>query len=112
MSSEIWLTLVSIAIGTYLIRLVPYLWMQRKLAQSQNENTLADTPDWLTVLGPAMIAAMFGTSLVPVHPGLVSWIASAAGIVATLLVWRKTRSMGLPTFAGVLAFGLVKVMFG
>ncbi len=111
MSTEIWLTLVSIAVGTYLIRVVPYVWMQRKQARSHNEGMMAETPDWLTVMGPAMIAAMFGTSLVPAHPTPLAWIASAVGIIATLLVWRKTRSMGLPTFVGVLVFGLVEVVF-
>ena len=111
MSNEIWLTLISIAVGTYLLRVIPYLWIQRKLAQHANDNATTDTPAWLAVLGPAMIAAMFGTSLVPQHPTPLSWLATAAGILTTLAVWHRSRSMGLPTFAGVVVFGLVSVVF-
>ena len=111
MSTDIWLTLISIAVGTYLLRLVPHLWMQHQRARHENSEVSASTPDWLTVMGPGMIAAMFGTSVVPMQLSMLSWMATAAGLLATLLVWRKTRSMGLPTLAGVLVFGLVKVVF-
>ncbi len=112
MSQEMWLTLVSIAVGTYLIRLLPYLWMRKKLAKHANDETTPDMPDWLTVSGPAMIAAMLGSSLVPVHLTIPSWTATVAGLLATLLVWTRTRSMGLPTLTGVVVFGAVKVVLG
>ena len=40
MSQEMWLTLVSIAVGTYLIRLLPYLWMRKKLAKHETWSPL------------------------------------------------------------------------
>lgn len=107
MDSSMWLALASIAIGTYLLRLVPYLWMKRSLAKRQTEDGVGSMPTWLTILGPTMIAAMFGTSLVPTHPDTLSWLATGVGMLATFGVWTRTRSMGLPILCGVVAFGMV-----
>jgi branched-subunit amino acid transport protein AzlD len=111
MDISMWLALVSIAIGTYLLRLVPYLWMKRRLAKRQTEDGVGSMPTWLTILGPTMIAAMFGTSLVPTQPDTVSWLATGIGILVTFGVWTRTRSMGLPILFGVVAFGVVTLAF-
>ncbi|QUX91270.1 branched-chain amino acid ABC transporter [Marinomonas sp. A3A] len=111
MEMSMWLALASIAIGTYLIRLLPYVWMKRSLAKRQTEDGVGSMPTWLTILGPTMIAAMFGTSLVPAHSGALSWLATGVGILVTYGVWTRTRSMGLPILFGVLAFGIVMLFF-
>ena len=107
MDMSMWLALVSIAIGTYLLRLLPYLWMKRSLAKRQTEDGVGSMPTWLTILGPTMIAAMFGTSLVPTQSDTVSWLATGVGILVTFGVWKRTRSMGLPILCGVVAFGII-----
>ncbi|AWY00245.1 branched-chain amino acid ABC transporter [Marinomonas primoryensis] len=107
MDMSMWLALVSIAIGTYLLRLLPYLWMKRSLAKRQTEDGVGSMPTWLTILGPTMIAAMFGTSLVPTQSDMVSWLATGVGILVTFGVWARTRSMGLPILCGVVAFGII-----
>ena len=107
MDSSMWLALVSIAIGTYLLRLLPYLWMKRSLAKKQTEDGVGSMPTWLTILGPTMIAAMFGTSLVPTQSDMVSWLATGVGVLVTFGVWKRTRSMGLPILCGVVAFGII-----
>lgn len=112
MSNTIWITLLTIAIGTYLIRLLPYLWMARKLERESTQEGIANMPSWLTILGPTMIAAMFGTSLVPAQPSAMAWLATALGVLATYGVWTRTRSMGWPIFSGVLVFGLFIVLLG
>lgn len=112
MSGQTWVILISIALGTYLIRALPYLWMSRKLNQKAAQGGVGSTPVWLTILGPTMIAAMFGTSLVPVEPSLLSWIATVVGCGATYLVWRRTHSMGYPIVVGVLVFAALVVVFG
>ncbi|RCX03516.1 AzlD domain-containing protein [Marinomonas foliarum] len=111
MDMSMWLALVSIAIGTYLIRLLPYIWMKRSLAKRQTEDCIGSMPTWLTILGPTMIAAMFGTSLVPTHSDTLSWLATGVGILITYGVWTRTRSMGLPILCGVVAFGMVTLVF-
>ncbi|MGO2511776.1 AzlD domain-containing protein [Marinomonas polaris] len=110
MDTSMWLALVSIAIGTYLLRLLPYIWMKRSLAKRQTEDGIGSMPTWLTILGPTMIAAMFGTSLVPTHSDALSWLATGLGILVTFGVWTRTRSMGLPILFGVVAFGMVTLI--
>ncbi|MFD1383660.1 AzlD domain-containing protein [Rhodanobacter aciditrophus] len=112
MSGETWLILISIALGTFLIRALPYMWMAKKLTKQEAQGGVAATPIWLTILGPTMIAAMFGTSLIPIEPSPLSWLATLIGCGATYLMWRRTRSMGYPIVVGVLVFGGLIVTFG
>lgn len=107
MEMSMWLALVSIALGTYLLRLLPYLWMKDALMKKSLEGGINAMPSWITILGPTMIAAMFGTSLVPAHLDTISWLATGAGTLATFAVWTRTRSLGLPVLCGVAAFGVI-----
>lgn len=107
MSTALWLAVVISALGTLLIRVVPFLWMQRRL---NSESGLNNMPQWLGILGPMMIAAVLGVSIVPVNPNAISWLATAIGLSVTLLVWSRTRSLGWPVAAGVAVFGLVEVV--
>lgn len=104
MSMELWWALALSALGTFLMRVAPLVWMQRHLIRRAGTN--AAMPVWLSVLGPTMIAAMFGVSLVPGQLSAAAWLVTACGSLVTWLVWLKTRSLGLPVLAGVLAYGL------
>ena len=106
MHVDIWIAIVVAAIGTYALRVVPLLWTQRHFNKHKANNTEARLPAWLSVLGPLMIAAMLGASLIPKAPSAASWIATAIGTVVTVVVWRKFKSLGLPVFCGVLSFGI------
>ena len=106
MHVDIWIAIVVAAIGTYALRVVPLLWTQRHFNKHKANNTEARLPTWLSVLGPLMLAAMLGASLIPKAPSAASWIATAIGTVVTVLVWRKFKSLGLPVFCGVLSFGV------
>ncbi len=106
MHVDIWIAIVVAAIGTYALRVVPLLWTQRHFNKHKANNTEARLPTWLSVLGPLMIAAILGASLIPKAPSAASWIATAIGTVVTVLVWRKFKSLGLPVFCGVLSFGV------
>lgn len=106
MHVDIWTAIVVAAIGTYALRVGPLLWTQRHFNKHKANNTEARLPTWLSVLGPLMIAAMLGASLIPKAPSAASWIATAIGTVVTVLVWRKFKSLGLPVFCGVLSFGV------
>lgn len=105
-----WLTLLLASTGTLAMRLLPLLWMQRHLLKQQSKEGLAAIPDWLSVLGPLMIAAMLGVSLVPGTPGIAEWLATALGAMAALLAWLWTKSLGWPVVAGVTLYGLVIVL--
>lgn len=107
MSPALWLAVVVSALGTLLMRVVPFLWMQRRL---NSDTGLNNMPQWLGILGPLMIAAVLGVSIVPVNPNVVSWVATAIGLSVTLLVWWRVRSLGWPVAAGAAAFGVVEVV--
>lgn len=112
MSSALWIAMLAAALGTLLMRLLPLLWMQRHLARRGEDSSVEAMPGWLSVLGPSMIAAMFGVSLVPTSLTLSSWLATACGGLLTLTVWHRTRSLGWPVFAGVAMYGAVKLLAG
>ncbi|WP_251978695.1 AzlD domain-containing protein [Salinicola avicenniae] len=112
MSLSLWLGLLAAALGTYLIRLLPLWWMQRRLKRRDPQSRVDAMPEWLAVLGPMMIAAVLGVSLVPKTADASGWLATLFGLVATWLVWRRTRSLGLPVAAGVAIFGVAIVMIG
>lgn len=107
MDSERWIALLAVATGTLMMRALPLLWMRRHLVRKQAANSLDAMPTWLTVLGPLMIAAMFGVSLVPSTSSLTTWCATGIGGLVTYLVWRRTNALGWPVFAGVVAYGAV-----
>ncbi|MDH4573785.1 AzlD domain-containing protein [Salinicola acroporae] len=110
MSLELWLGVIVAALGTYLLRLLPLLWMQRHLKRRDGEAEVDALPKWLVVLGPMMIAAVLGVSLVPRTSDPEGWLATVVGLGVTLVVWRKTRSLGWPVVGGVLTFGAVVIV--
>lgn len=110
MQADIWAAIIVVAIGTYALRVGPLLWTQRHLNKHNTNNSEARLPTWLSVLGPLMIAAMLGASLIPKVPSLSSWIATALGTVVTTIVWYRYKTLGLPVFCGVISFGLTFVL--
>lgn len=110
MDKSILLAILATAAGTWLMRLLPLIWMQGHLGRLNSEKTVESLPDWLSVMGPAMIAALLGVSLVPATLSLTDWLAPLLGVLLTLLVWYRSRSLGLPVLAGVFAYGLVKLL--
>ncbi|SEM37484.1 AzlD domain-containing protein [Halomonas caseinilytica] len=112
MSNALWLAVLASALGTYLIRVLPLLWMRRRLRRLDGNDNVDAMPQWLGILGPLMIAALFGVSLVPRDPSATTWLATAIGIAITLLVWYRKRSLGWPVAAGVAAYGVIIVLVG
>lgn len=111
MNDQLFIAMILIAIGTFLMRLLPMLWMSRHM-RAKSANGIEHTPLWLSILGPTMIAAMFGTSLIPSTPSLSAWLATLLGCISTIIFWYWKRSLGLPVFAGVLIYGVVIYLAG
>lgn len=110
MSSAMWIAVIASAVGTLLMRLLPMLWMRRRLERLDPDDGIDAMPQWLGILGPLMIAAVLGTSLMPKAPDAVSWLATGVGVLATLAVWWRIRTLGWPVAAGVAAFGAVVML--
>lgn len=88
MSTELWLAVAVSALGTLLMRAVPFLLMQRRLKSEAGINTM---PKWLSILNQLMIAAVQGVSIVPVNPSTTSGLATAIELSVTVIVWRRIR---------------------
>lgn len=106
MDLSLWLAIGATATGTYAMRFIPLLWMQRHLRKHNDKDAMEVIPQWLSMLGPLMIAAMFGLTLIPKAADIDAWIATLIGCAITLLSWHFSRSLGLPVLLGVVAFGL------
>lgn len=107
MDSALWIAVGVVAIGTFAMRALPYVWMRRHLARRKTREATEAMPAWLVVLGPAMISAMFGVSLAPASNTPGAWLATLCGVLLTLAVWLRTKSLSWPVFAGVAMYGLV-----
>ncbi len=110
MDKEFWIALIIIAAGTFLMRCLPLLYMQRHLQRKGSGENDGSIPVWLSVLGPMMIAAMLGTSLVPSTSSAAYWLATALGLIVTFCIWKRTRSLGWPILVGVSAFGTLYIL--
>lgn len=111
MSTELWVAVISIGLGTFALRLFPLLWMRHYVEKHADKEALDAIPHWLSILGPLMIAAMLGVSLVPSQQGFLPWLMIMFGCLATTMTWKYTRSIGLPVCAGVLLFGILQLVF-
>lgn len=109
MTVELWISVGVIALFTYFLRALPFFWMQRRLKR-HNSASSDGVPAWLIVLGPAMISAMFGVSLVPASNTASAWLATVFGTALTLCVWYRTRSLSWPVFSGVAMYAIVLVI--
>ena len=111
MTFEIGIAILVCALGTFAMRCVPLIWMRRHIEKQQKTKQEVVTPVWLGLIGSLMIAGMLGTSLVPMRVDWVGALSTLAGVIITIVVWSRYRSLGLPVFLGVLGFGLVALIF-
>lgn len=111
MNSELWWIIGVTAVTTYLMRALPVVWLQRRLKGQNEDNKVDVIPTWLGVLGPLMIAAMLGVSLVPEPLSFTASLATIIGAGVTLLVWYWRKSLGWPVFAGVVSYAMVMLLF-
>lgn len=110
MTFDVALALIVIALATFLMRAIPVIWLQRRLRGQTDERRVDSIPTWLSVLGPLMIAAMLGVSLVPEPVSLALSFATLVGALVTLLVWFWRKSLGWPVFAGVASYAVVMLL--
>lgn len=107
MSTSLWLAVLAVAMGTFCLRALPMVWMRRYFKKYPDKEALDAIPEWLSILGPLMIAAMFGVSLIPHQAGVMPWFIALLGCLATVVTWKYTRSIGLPVCVGVAFYGFL-----
>ncbi|SPJ33619.1 AzlD domain-containing protein [Kushneria phyllosphaerae] len=107
MNGAIWWAAAATAVGTFLIRMLPLYVMQRCMSRVSDIERERQLPEWPGVLAPLMIAALLGLSLPPHPSSALGWSSMVVGSLATLCLWYKTRTLGLPVAAGVAAYTLM-----
>lgn len=111
MTFEIGFAIFACALGTFAMRCIPLIWMHKHLDKQQQTEQKVTTPVWLGLIGSLMIAGMLGASLVPTRVDWVGGLSTLVGVVVTIASWYRFRSLGLPVFLGVLAFGIIALVF-
>ena len=98
------------ALGTYLIRAVPFLLSARK------ENSRKSRPQinvFFQMMGPSMIAALLVTSIgFPLqtedYSQILNYLIGFAGVGASYRLWKNP---GICVLAGVLCFSVSQLFF-
>ena len=106
---EFWRMLGLLALGTFLLRAIPLLWMLRYLRAGGHDG-VRQPPRWLTVLATHLMAAMLGVFLVPATLTVASVVATLTGGLVAGGVWYVKRSLGWPVVAGVGGYALTLLL--
>lgn len=104
-----------VGVGTYLMRLLPLVAVRRaqRRADAPVGSPAARWGGWLELVGPAVIAALLATSVVPEPSDPAFWSKLGPGVAAlglTGLVANRWRNLGLTVVAGVAAYGLFSLL--
>ena len=97
------------ALGTYLIRAVPFLLSARKKIRIKNYPQIKL---FFQLMGPSMIAALLVTSIGFTNSEdyfqIVNYLIGFAGVGASYLLWKNP---GICVLAGVLSFSVSHLFF-
>ena len=97
------------ALGTYLIRAVPFLLSARKGKNSKNHPQIKI---FFQLMGPSMIAALLVTSIgfpnSEDYFQIVNYLIGFAGVGASYLLWKNP---GICVLVGVLSFSVSQLFF-
>lgn len=96
--------------GNYLMRFLPLLFALRRREGTEPETTEGTL---LTLVAPAVVAALLITSVLPEASAAdygAQLARAAAALVPTLLVALRFGNLGLTVLTGVFAYGLVSLV--
>jgi len=97
------------ALGTYLIRAVPFLLSARKEKRSKNHSQIKL---FFQLMGPSMIASLLVTSIrLPNSEDyfqILNYIIGFAGVGASYWLWKNP---GICVLAGVISFSISQLFF-
>ena len=97
------------ALGTYLIRAVPFLLSTRK---KKSSNNYPQIKLFFQLMGPSMIAALLVTSTgfpnSEDYLQILNYLIGFAGVGASYWLWKNP---GICVLAGVLSFSVSQLLF-
>ena len=98
------------ALGTYLIRAVPFLLSTRKQKRSKNHPQIKL---FFQLMGPSMIAALLVTSIgsplqTENYSQILNYLIGFAGVGASHWLWKNP---GICVLAGVISFSVSQLFF-
>ena len=97
------------ALGTYLIRAVPFLFSAKK---EKNSKTHPQINLFFQLMGPSMIAALLVTSIgLPNSEDnikILNYLIGFAGVGASYWLWKNP---GICVLAGVISFSVSQLFF-
>ncbi len=99
-----------VGLGNYLMRFLPLLLALRRRERTEREASFGGL---LPLVGPAVVAALLVTSLLPERfaPGYAVDLArNLAALVPTLFVALKFGNLGLTVLTDVFAYALASVV--
>ena len=97
------------ALGTYLIRAVPFLLSTRK---KKSSNNYPQIKLFFQLMGPSMIAALLVTSIRLPNSGdyfqILNYLIGFTGVGASYWLWKNP---GICVIAGVISFSVSQLFF-
>ncbi len=107
-----------IGLGTYLIRVVPFLIALRledreEDAPQDHSRTRGRFSGVLALIGPSVVAALLITSVLPQPDGGefgAQLTRNLLALIPTLVVAARSKSLGLTVMAGVASYWLVAAL--
>lgn len=114
---EILALCVVIGLATYLIRFIPFL-MALRLGNREDGDTQSSPTNSkgflvLELVGPSIVAALLGTSIVPqpgeaeFGPQLLRGLLALAPALISAVLWKN---LGLTVSVGIVAYWLVTIL--
>ncbi|MBC8258605.1 MAG: AzlD domain-containing protein [SAR324 cluster bacterium] len=103
MKTDFIFAVLLIAVGTYLIRAVPFVLSSRSATEKKNRTQIQL---FFQLMGPSIIAALLVVSLEsPLEPGASSQLVNAAfgfaGVTVSRWLWNNS---GISVLAGIVCF--------
>lgn len=116
MRAEFLLLFLVVGAGNYLMRCLPLLWALRRDGVGREEpgmDTGGSPVRLLPLVGPAVVAALLVTSVLPQPSESAFWeelARSGATLAPTLVVAVRSSNLGLTVLVGVVAYWLVSLV--